>query len=250
MHSSQKRQSQLQARRNFTLELPLYSPTEMAEHQAGHPHCNFCTTHFYSSDELFTHMRARHFGCEVCQRATGDFNYFPDANSLIEHLRCAVPLLCCNLPVLCTLLNLDWQINIVAAAADLPRARWLLMYPTKLLHFLTEYFLLVAPSAGRATTCARRPSARAPSWRMARRWSWRSTAATATAGSCRAGSGNRPAAWTSTSTCGGGLGLSAGRARAASSRVRVQDRDADILLPVGLAYLVDRDSEISQFQSD
>ena len=78
-----------QARRNFTLELPLYSPSEMAEHQAGHPRCTFCKQHYYSSDELFTHMRARHFGCQVCQRASGDFNYFENADSLIDHLRCA-----------------------------------------------------------------------------------------------------------------------------------------------------------------
>jgi hypothetical protein len=78
-----------QARRNFTLELPLYSPSEIAEHQAGHPRCNFCRQHFYSSDELFTHMRARHFGCQVCQRAGGEFSYFENADSLIDHLRCA-----------------------------------------------------------------------------------------------------------------------------------------------------------------
>lgn len=49
----------MQARRNFTLELPLYSPAEMTEHQATHPRCSFCQQHFYSADELFTHMRAR-----------------------------------------------------------------------------------------------------------------------------------------------------------------------------------------------
>ncbi len=79
----------MQARRNFTLELLLYSPAEIAEHQAGHPRCNFCRQHYYSSDELFTHMRARHFGSQVCQRAGGEFSYFENADSLIDHLRCA-----------------------------------------------------------------------------------------------------------------------------------------------------------------
>lgn len=116
----------MQARRNFTLELPLYSPGEMAEHQAGHPRCNFCEQHFYSPDELFTHMRARHFGCQVCQRASGEFSYFADAASLIEHLRCGPCL--CGMPC--------WQHKSAAQCqsehigvptADLPRTWYLLM---------------------------------------------------------------------------------------------------------------------------
>ncbi len=76
-----------QARRNFTLELPLYSPAEMAEHTVGHPGCHFCKQHFYSADELYAHMRERHFVCEVCQRRDDAFNYFPDAPALVKHLR-------------------------------------------------------------------------------------------------------------------------------------------------------------------
>jgi len=68
-------------------ELPLYSATEMAEHQKGHPRCKYCKQHYYSADELFAHMRARHFGCEVCQRRDGAFHYFRDAEGLTEHLR-------------------------------------------------------------------------------------------------------------------------------------------------------------------
>jgi hypothetical protein len=68
------------------LDLSNYSREELERHEQQHPLCEFCALRVYSGDDLFQHMRATHFTCDVCQR-NGAFVYFDNANTLVSHLR-------------------------------------------------------------------------------------------------------------------------------------------------------------------
>ncbi|KAK9815654.1 hypothetical protein WJX72_007454 [[Myrmecia] bisecta] len=76
----------LAARRQFPLELPVYTRAELREHMQEHPNCQFCDIQFYGLDELFHHMQRTHFTCHVCQMA-GTYCHFAQADELIVHLR-------------------------------------------------------------------------------------------------------------------------------------------------------------------
>jgi hypothetical protein len=75
-----------QAKRRFPLELEAHTEGELQTHMKEHPECQFCSIHLYGSDELYHHMRAEHFTCDLCQRQ-GAFRHFVSASDLIDHLR-------------------------------------------------------------------------------------------------------------------------------------------------------------------
>ena len=52
----------------FFSELPFFTTTNSLNlHKADvHPRCEFCKSHFYSSDELYVHCRDRHETCFIC----------------------------------------------------------------------------------------------------------------------------------------------------------------------------------------
>ena len=70
----------------FSLELGAFTRNELAHHEASHPLCEFCALRMYSGDDLFDHMRAVHFTCDVCQ-GNGAFLHFDTADTLVAHLR-------------------------------------------------------------------------------------------------------------------------------------------------------------------
>ncbi|CDK24858.1 unnamed protein product [Kuraishia capsulata CBS 1993] len=90
----------------FVSELKLYTPKQIHQHQVkgdeegfhGHPACKFCAgKRFYSSDELFVHMRSDHEKCHVCEQIDStEPQYFKDYPQLENHFRathyiCTVP---------------------------------------------------------------------------------------------------------------------------------------------------------------
>ena len=72
----------------FPLELSNYTREELETHEQQHPLCEFCNLRVHSGDDLFLHMRATHFTCDVCQR-NGAFVHFDNADTLVSHLRYA-----------------------------------------------------------------------------------------------------------------------------------------------------------------
>ncbi|ODQ63385.1 hypothetical protein NADFUDRAFT_7921, partial [Nadsonia fulvescens var. elongata DSM 6958] len=80
----------------FTVELKLYTFKGLHRHEStgdetgfkGHPACDFCRTRFYSSDELFTHIREQHERCFICERE-GFANppIFRDYTHLEQHFK-------------------------------------------------------------------------------------------------------------------------------------------------------------------
>lgn len=54
-------------KRNFPYEHALYTRAQLAAHEAQeHRLCEFCHVLFYGPDELFKHLRYKHFQCQMC----------------------------------------------------------------------------------------------------------------------------------------------------------------------------------------
>ena len=78
----------------FPTETVLFTSAELNQHKKngagdpsfkGHPECQFCTTFFYSSDELYEHCRDSHEHCFLCKRMNILNQYFRNYDSLVEH---------------------------------------------------------------------------------------------------------------------------------------------------------------------
>lgn len=52
----------------------------------NHPACQFCTTRFFNSDELYSHMRLSHSICTVCRDAARNYRYFRTPVELRDHV--------------------------------------------------------------------------------------------------------------------------------------------------------------------
>lgn len=172
-------------------------------------------------------MRARHFGCEVCQRRDGAFHYFRDAEGLTEHLRFVSHLLQLVASATHTLLASRGPVGtmclgdvlLVCTSSWHPiesvfsRRMVFKSHRRKELAYATSRhsgtwlpIILISRSgevssrldAGRTTSCARRRTARMRSWHTAQRLSWRSTGGTGTAASCRASTARQRGVSTST----------------------------------------------------
>ncbi|GAA47207.1 zinc finger protein 598 [Clonorchis sinensis] len=66
-------------------------PTALAEHRKwdkqrkrGHPLCDFCEERFYEMEDLISHIRDRHFLCDLCM-TTGKFEVFREQWELLQH---------------------------------------------------------------------------------------------------------------------------------------------------------------------
>jgi len=62
--------------------------------EAEHGYCEYCKTHHYSDDELFSHMRDRHEQCHICKSRNPDsieerWKYFKDYPMLERHFKSA-----------------------------------------------------------------------------------------------------------------------------------------------------------------
>lgn len=52
----------MQARRQFPLEMDMYSGNELDAHLlSAHPFCEFCNRHFYDTDDIFSHNQYVHY---------------------------------------------------------------------------------------------------------------------------------------------------------------------------------------------
>lgn len=81
----------------FLSEQKLYTRKDLAKHRMfgdagsssfkGHPVCAFCKLHFYGDEELFVHLRDKHFRCDICLRddPTSQHVYYPDYPELKRH---------------------------------------------------------------------------------------------------------------------------------------------------------------------
>ena len=69
----------------FICEQKLYTKVQLKQHRStgdsevdgseserggfmGHPMCEFCRSHFYGENELYSHMSTEHYTCHICQR--------------------------------------------------------------------------------------------------------------------------------------------------------------------------------------
>eukprot|EP01134_Creolimax_fragrantissima_P002179 CFRG2179T1 len=90
----------------FLDEQVLYTKGDLNKHRKngdvdrksdkGHPMCKFCSTRFFGPDELFEHLRKKHYQCDICRR-NGDANaFYADYNELevhfkADHIMCQEP---------------------------------------------------------------------------------------------------------------------------------------------------------------
>lgn len=92
----------LDTRRAFLSEHILYTAKDLARHVdrgdivpdaqggkiKGHPLCEFCNTRYYGDDELFLHMRERHYTCHLCEKSIERrFDYYETYADLEAHFR-------------------------------------------------------------------------------------------------------------------------------------------------------------------
>lgn len=81
----------------FLGELELYTKEQLKTHNTkgtrtegflGHPRCDFCFSRFYSTTELYDHLRKNHFECDLClyQRQVQN-RYYKDYPDLENHFR-------------------------------------------------------------------------------------------------------------------------------------------------------------------
>ncbi|RLN64568.1 hypothetical protein BBP00_00003391 [Phytophthora kernoviae] len=78
-------------------ELELYTKEQLKKHNTkgnphegfmGHPRCDFCFSRFYSTTELYDHLRKNHFECDICLYQMQVQNrYYKDYNDLENHFR-------------------------------------------------------------------------------------------------------------------------------------------------------------------
>lgn len=82
-------------KKNFWHEHSLFTKETLSEHIKsgdkndpsfkGHPACEFCKTTFYSTDELYTHLKSNHETCHICVSNGIHDQYYNHYNSLEEH---------------------------------------------------------------------------------------------------------------------------------------------------------------------
>ncbi|GMF54383.1 unnamed protein product [Phytophthora fragariaefolia] len=87
----------LEHKKVFLEELALFSKEQLKRHNAkgnphegfaGHPRCDFCFSRFYSSTELYEHLRKNHFECDICLYQLHVQNrYYKDYHDLENHFR-------------------------------------------------------------------------------------------------------------------------------------------------------------------
>ncbi|KAF4318069.1 hypothetical protein BBO99_00005593 [Phytophthora kernoviae] len=87
----------LENKKVFIGELELYTKEQLKKHNTkgnphegfmGHPRCDFCFSRFYSTTELYDHLRKNHFECDICLYQMQVQNrYYKDYNDLENHFR-------------------------------------------------------------------------------------------------------------------------------------------------------------------
>eukprot|EP00949_MAST-11_sp_MAST-11-sp1_P004757 g4757.t1 len=84
----------VKAQRKFISEIGRYTSAELQVHLRrgipsegfnGHPACPFCKGRYYSDEELYKHMQAKHFSCHICQAQGSKKIYFRDYSALRRH---------------------------------------------------------------------------------------------------------------------------------------------------------------------
>lgn len=77
----------------FSSEQKLFNQIQLYNHKRdgdgdpafkGHPACGFCTTSFYTNDELYTHCTERHEQCFLCQADGKMHLYFKNYAQLVN----------------------------------------------------------------------------------------------------------------------------------------------------------------------
>ncbi|KAK4559485.1 hypothetical protein RGQ29_008637 [Quercus rubra] len=95
----------LEGRKVFICEQKLYTKVQLKQHRStgdsevdgseserggfmGHPMCEFCRSHFYGENELYSHMSTEHYTCHICQRQhPGHYEYYKNYDDLEIHFR-------------------------------------------------------------------------------------------------------------------------------------------------------------------
>ncbi|ETN20569.1 hypothetical protein PPTG_03549 [Phytophthora nicotianae INRA-310] len=87
----------LENKKVFLEELELFTKDQLKKHNTkgnphegfmGHPRCDFCFSRFYSTTELYEHLRKNHFECDICLYQLNVQNrYYKDYNDLENHFR-------------------------------------------------------------------------------------------------------------------------------------------------------------------
>ncbi|GMF17862.1 unnamed protein product [Phytophthora lilii] len=87
----------LENKKVFLEELELFSKEQLKRHNTkgnphegfmGHPRCDFCFSRFYSTTELYDHLRKNHFECDICLYQLNVQNrYYKDYHDLQNHFR-------------------------------------------------------------------------------------------------------------------------------------------------------------------
>ncbi|KUF93773.1 Plectin protein [Phytophthora nicotianae] len=87
----------LENKKVFLEELGLFTKDQLKKHNTkgnphegfmGHPRCDFCFSRFYSTTELYEHLRKNHFECDICLYQLNVQNrYYKDYNDLENHFR-------------------------------------------------------------------------------------------------------------------------------------------------------------------
>ncbi|CAH0514980.1 unnamed protein product [Peronospora belbahrii] len=87
----------LENKKVFLEELELFTKEQLKKHNTrgnpregfmGHPRCDFCFSRFYSTTELYDHLRKNHFECDICLYQLHVQNrYYKDYNDLENHFR-------------------------------------------------------------------------------------------------------------------------------------------------------------------
>ena len=94
----------LGGRQVFVNEQVLYTRSELNRHYKrgdtkgpmaeagfkGHPTCQFCKKHFYSDQELYSHMQTKHLQCFLCKKARpNEYVYYKNLADLSNHFASA-----------------------------------------------------------------------------------------------------------------------------------------------------------------
>ncbi|KAG7380416.1 hypothetical protein PHYPSEUDO_007237 [Phytophthora pseudosyringae] len=97
VHGLQYCSTCLENKKVFLEELELLTKDQLKKHNAkgnpregfmGHPRCDFCFSRFYSTTELYDHLRKNHFECDICLYQLHVQNrYYKDYHDLENHFR-------------------------------------------------------------------------------------------------------------------------------------------------------------------
>lgn len=89
----------LSHRKVFPHEQRLYTASQLQVHMEsgdpddpelfgkGHPQCQFCHQTLYGNDELYKHLREKHFQCTLCEMVGSEYIYFENYSSLFAHFK-------------------------------------------------------------------------------------------------------------------------------------------------------------------